>query len=78
MNPISYKRHRCPPDVIRYAVWFYFRFTLGVRDVEDLLARRGIEVGREAVRCWIDKVRTVDRGYVASPPIANCRRVSFG
>jgi hypothetical protein len=33
MRPISFKRHRFPPDVIRYAVWFYFRFTLSVRDV---------------------------------------------
>ena len=55
MNPISFKRHRFPPDVIRYAVWLYFRFTLSVRDVEELLAQRGIEVSREAVRCWVIK-----------------------
>jgi len=41
--------------VIRYAVWLYFRFTLSVRDVEELLAQRGIEVSREAVRCWVIK-----------------------
>jgi transposase-like protein len=35
MQPISYKRHRFPPDVIRHAVWLYFRFTLSLRDVED-------------------------------------------
>ena len=55
MNPISFKRHRFPPDVIRYAVWLYFRFTLSVRDVEELLAQRGIEASREAVRCWVIK-----------------------
>jgi putative transposase len=55
LNPISFKRHRFPPDVIRYAVWLYFRFTLSIRDVEDLLAQRGIEVSREAVRCWANK-----------------------
>ena len=55
MNPISFKRHRFPPDVIRYAVWLYFRFTLSIRDVEELLAQRGIEVSREAVRCWVIK-----------------------
>ena len=55
MRPISFKRHRFPPDVIRYAVWLYFRFTLSVRDVEELLAQRGIEVGRETVRCWVIK-----------------------
>ena len=55
MNPISFKRHRFPADVIRYAVWLYFRFTLSVRDVEELLAQRGIEVSREAIRCWAIK-----------------------
>jgi transposase-like protein len=55
MNLISFKRHRFPPDVIRYAVWLYFRFTLSIRDVEELLAQRGIEVSREAVRCWVNK-----------------------
>ena len=50
MEPISFKRHRFPPDVIRYAVWLYFRFTLSIRDVEELLAQRGIEVSRER-RC---------------------------
>lgn len=49
---ISFKRHRFPPEVIRYAVCLYFRFTLSFRDVEELLAQSGIEVGREAVRCW--------------------------
>jgi putative transposase len=55
MTAISFKRHRFPPEVIRYAVWLYFRFTLSVRDVEELLAQRGIEVSREAVRCWAIK-----------------------
>ena len=41
MKPVSYKRHRFPPDVIRHAVWPYFRFTLNLRDVEELLAQRG-------------------------------------
>ncbi len=50
MRPISSKRHRFPPDVIRYAVWLYFRFTLSIRDVEELLAQRGIEVSREPSR----------------------------
>jgi transposase-like protein len=55
VRPISFKRHRFPPDVIRYAVWLYFRFTLSIRDVEELLAQRGIEASREAVRCWVIK-----------------------
>lgn len=54
-NKLSFKRHRFPPDVIRYAVWLYFRFTLSLRDVEELLAHRGIEVSYEAIRCWTIK-----------------------
>lgn len=52
---ISFKRHRFPPDVIRYAVRLYYRFTLSIRDVEEMLAERGIEASREAVRRWAAK-----------------------
>lgn len=55
MRPISFKRHRFPPAAIRQAVWLYYRFTLSLRDVEDLLAERGIEVSYETVRSWINK-----------------------
>ena len=51
----SYKRHRFPPDVIRYAVWVYYRFNLSHRDVEDLLAERGITVSYETIRLWCIK-----------------------
>ena len=50
MRPISFKRHRFPPDVIRHAVWLYLRFTLSVRDVEELLAQRGVVVSRRRER----------------------------
>ena len=52
---ISYKRHRFPAEVIRQAVWLYFRFTLSLRDVEEMLAQRGIEVSYETVRKWTIK-----------------------
>ena len=55
MRPISFKRHRFAADVIRHAVWLYFRFTLSLRDVEELLAQRGIEVSYETIRCWTIK-----------------------
>jgi len=55
MASISFKRHRFPADVIRQAVWLYFRFTLSFRDVEELLAQRGIEVSYETIRCWAIK-----------------------
>jgi putative transposase len=48
----TYKRHRFPPDIISYAVWLYYRFNLSHRDIEDLLAERGIIVTRESIRLW--------------------------
>src|SRR5580704_1610899 len=55
MQPISYARHRFPPDIIRHAVWLYLRFTLSSRDVEDLLAERGLDLSYETVRRWVLK-----------------------
>ena len=51
----TYKRHRFPPDIISYAVWLYYRFNLSHRDIECLLAERGITVFREAIRLWCIK-----------------------
>ena len=48
-------RHQFPPDIIRHAVWLYLRFTLSFRDVEDLLAERGLDVSYETVRRWVLK-----------------------
>src|SRR5829696_9046837 len=55
MPPISYGRHQFPPVVIRQAVWLYLRFTLSYRDVEELLAERGLEVSYETIRRWVRK-----------------------
>ena len=55
MPPTSFKRHRFPPDVTRLAVWLYFRFTLSLRDVEEMLAERGIDASYEAIRGWTGK-----------------------
>jgi transposase-like protein len=49
VHAISYVRHRFPPRIIGHAVWLYLRFTLSYRDVEDLLAARGLDV----VRRWV-------------------------
>jgi len=54
MKTISYHRHRFPPDIIQYAVWLYYRFTLSFRDVEDLLAERGVDVSYETIRRWTE------------------------
>ena len=50
-----YKRHRFPSEIIQYAVWLYHRFNLSHRDVEDLLAERGITVSYESIRLWCNK-----------------------
>ncbi len=52
MQKISYSRHRFPSLIIQHAVWLYFRFPLSFRDVEDMLAERGIDVSYESVRRW--------------------------
>ena len=51
MKP-SYRGHRFPPEIISHSVWLYHRFTLSLRDVEDLLAGRGIVVSYETIRFW--------------------------
>ena len=52
MDKLSYHRHRYPSIVIQQAIWLYFRFALSYRDVEDVLAERGIDVSYERVRRW--------------------------
>ena len=52
---ISFARRQFPPEIIRHAVWLYVRFTLSYRDVEDLLAERGLDVSYETVRRWVLK-----------------------
>jgi len=50
-----YKRYRFPSDIIQYAVWLYHRFNLSHRDIEDLLAEKGIVVTHESIRLWCNK-----------------------
>jgi transposase-like protein len=55
MALLSYRRHRFPPPIIHQAIWLYLRFTLSYRDVEELLAERGLDVSYETVRRWVLK-----------------------
>ena len=54
MTKISYSGYGFPPDIIHQAIWLYLRFTLSFRDVEDLLAQRGIAISYETVRRWVN------------------------
>src|SRR6058998_1379543 len=53
MTPLSYVGYRFPPEIIQHAIWLYLRFTLSFRDVEELLAERGIDVSHETIRRWV-------------------------
>ncbi len=48
----SYKRHRYPAEIISHTLWLYYRFSLSFRDVEELMAARGISISYETVRRW--------------------------
>ena len=54
MKKINYSGYRFPPEIIQQAVWLYLRFSLSFRDVEDLLAQRGITVSYETIRRWVN------------------------
>src|SRR3979490_834517 len=55
MPQLTYRRHRFPAPIIQHAIWLYLRFTLSYRNVEELLAERGLEVSYETVRRWVLK-----------------------
>src|SRR5438477_9703617 len=55
MAPLCDRRHRFPPAIIQHAIWLYLRFTLSYRDVEELLAERGLDISYETVRRWVLK-----------------------
>lgn len=79
----TYSGYHYPRDVIQRAVWMYLRFTLSYRDVEDLLAERGIEVSYETVQRWVEgsRLRSGDRAAAtgaaseAALPLASGRDV---
>jgi putative transposase len=54
-DPTTYPRYRFPAEIISYAVWLYHIFSLSLRDVESILAERGITVTHESIRSWCRK-----------------------
>jgi transposase-like protein len=69
MSTLSCRGFRFPWIVIQHAVWLYARFTLSLRDVEELLAQRGIVVSYETIRTWVARF---------GPPIARRLRAQRG
>ena len=59
MALLSYRRHRFPPLIIQHAIWPYLGFTLSYRDVEELLAQRGLDISYETIRRWVRKFGSV-------------------
>ncbi len=51
----SYKRHRYPAEIISSTLWLYYRFSMSFRDVEELMATRGVVLSYETVRRWVLK-----------------------
>ncbi|MDF2966037.1 MAG: hypothetical protein K0Q51_1425 [Rickettsiaceae bacterium] len=61
----NYKRHRYPVEVIRYAVMLYYRFSLSLRDIVEMLAYRGIDVSHESIRRWTSKFGPTFAGNIS-------------
>jgi putative transposase len=70
----NYRGYRFPAQIISYAVWLYYRFSLSFRDIEDLLAQRGVEVSYETIRQWCEKF---GRDYAANARRKQPRRGAF-
>jgi hypothetical protein len=70
MTVISYRRHRFPPSIIQHAIWLYLRFTLSYRDVEDLLAERGLGHFLQNGAALGAEIWSFDRPHAAAAPPA--------
>ena len=55
MSDSLYRGHRFPREIISHSVWLYFRFGVSYRDVEEIMAARGVMLSYETVRRWCDK-----------------------
>ncbi len=73
MQKISYAGYRFPPEIIQQAIWLYLRFTLSLRDVEELLAECGVAVLRDRSALG-EPFRTNDRGGAVTLPCEKRKR----
>ncbi len=62
-----YHRHCFPTEIISHCVWLYFRFALGFRDVEEMLAMRGVSLSYETVREWCLKFGQTEIVFTLPP-----------
>jgi hypothetical protein len=81
MKKISYSGYRFPPEIIQQAIWLYLRFTLSLREAEDLLAERGVAVSYETSTLgepfWSDdRCRPTSASPEASHDLASRRGLS--
>jgi transposase-like protein len=74
---LRYTGYRFPAEIISHAIWLYFRFPLGLRMVEELLAARGIIVSHEMVRQWA-QIRPAVRQSDPLSPSSGRRQVASG
>ncbi len=71
-----YHRHRFPAEIISHSVWWYFRFVLSFRDVEEMLSMRGVSRTHETVREWCPQVWPELRQLLATPSSSPGRPVA--
>ena len=64
----SYQRHRFPSEIISYAAWLYHRFCLSFREVEELLAERGVTVTSETIHQWFQNFGPSSRSHFLCSP----------
>ena len=76
MPELSYRRYQFPATVIQHVIWLYLRFTLSYRDVEELLAERGLDVSYETVRRWVVEIRPANCAQAAAEPVSPERHVA--
>jgi putative transposase len=78
IHAITYKRHRFPREVIAHAVWLYVRFNLNLREVEEMLLERGIDVSYETIRRWTAKFGPLIARHLRRPGRSARRYLASG
>ena len=77
MSLLCYRRHRFPAEIIQHAIWLYLRFTMSYRDVEELLAERGLDISYENGAALGAEIRSRDRATAASASPSAERPMAF-